>query len=56
MSGLGLSGFYRDQDFLVEMWAEKITMNDILGPLAHRFGFNLVTGVGEMSEAATPRA
>ncbi len=53
VSGLGLSGFYRDQDFLVEVWAEKSTMNDILGPLAHRFGFNLVTGVGEMSETAT---
>ncbi len=46
VSGLGLSGFYRDQDFLVEVWAEKSTMNDILGPLAHRLGFNLVTGVG----------
>jgi len=50
---LGLSGFHRDQDFLVEVWAEKSTMNDILVPLAHRLGFNLVTGVGEMSETAT---
>ncbi len=53
VSGLGLADFHRDQDFLVEVWAEKSTMNDILGPLAHRFGFNLVTGVGEMSETAT---
>ncbi len=50
---LGLSNFHRDQDYLVEVWAEKSTMNDILVPLAHRLGFNLVTGVGEMSETAT---
>lgn len=53
VSGLALTGFGRGQDYLVEVWAEKSTMNDILGPLAHRFGFNLVTGVGEMSETAT---
>ena len=50
---LRLSNFHRDQDYLVEVWAEKSTMNDILVPLAHRLGFNLVTGVGEMSETAT---
>lgn len=48
-----LSDFRRDQAFLVEVWAEKSTMNDILIPLAHRLGFNLITGVGEMSETAT---
>ena len=50
---LMLTRFHRDQDFLVELWAEKSTMNDILVPLSQRLGFNLVTGVGEMSETAT---
>ncbi len=50
---LGLDDFHRDQDYLVEVWPEKSTMNDVLVPLAHRLGFNLVTGVGEMSETAT---
>ncbi len=53
VSGLFLDGFHRDQDHLVEVWAEKSTMNDILVPLSQRLGFNLVTGVGEMSETAT---
>jgi len=50
---LVLSRFHRDQDFLVEVWAEKSTQNDILVPLARRLGFNLVIGLGEMSETAT---
>jgi hypothetical protein len=37
------------QPILPEMWAEKSTMNDILGPLCHRYGVNLVTGLGFMS-------
>ncbi len=53
VSGLFLHDFHRDQGFLVEVWAEKSTMNDILVPLSLRLGFNLVTGVGEMSETAT---
>ncbi len=38
---------------LVEIWAEKTTMNGILIPLARRYGVNLVTGAGEMSETST---
>lgn len=53
---LYLINFERDQNFLVEVWAEKSTMNDILVPLCHRLGLNLITGVGEMSETATRRA
>ena len=34
---------------LVEIWAEKTSMNDALLPLARRYGVNLVTGAGEMS-------
>lgn len=47
---LHLEGFDRDQDHLVELWVEKSTMNDVLLPLARRLRFNLITGVGEMSE------
>jgi hypothetical protein len=38
---------------LVEVWAEKTTANDVLAPLARRYGANLITGVGEMSEVST---
>ncbi len=34
---------------LVEVWCEKSTMNDVLLPVARRYGVNLVTGAGEMS-------
>lgn len=40
------------QPYLVEVWAEKTTMNDILKPLCRRYGVNLVTGAGEMSITA----
>ena len=49
---LHLSDFHRDQDYVVEVWCEKSTQNDILVPLARRRGVNLVTGLGEMSETA----
>lgn len=49
---LMVTGFERQQDFLVEIWCEKSTMNDILLPLARSLKCNLVTGVGEMSETA----
>lgn len=38
---------------LVEIWCEKSTMNDVLEPLARRYGCNLITGLGEMSEIST---
>ena len=37
---------------LVEIWCEKSTMNDVLLPIAERYGVNLVTGAGEMSETS----
>ena len=39
-------------EVLVEIWCEKSTMNDVLEPLARRYGCNLVTGLGEMSETS----
>lgn len=50
---LWLDDFRRDQDYLVEIWAEKSTQNDVLVPLVRRLGCNLITGLGEMSETAT---
>jgi len=38
------------QPYLVEVWVEKSTQNDILVPLAQRRGFNLIPGTGETSE------
>jgi hypothetical protein len=37
------------QWFHIEIWAEKTTVNDVLEPLAKQYGFNLVTGIGELS-------
>lgn len=37
------------QNFHIEIWCEKTTMNDILEPLCREYGANLVTGAGEMS-------
>ena len=37
------------EDYAIEIWAEKSTMNDVLEPLARRLGVSLVTGVGELS-------
>ena len=62
---LGLFGHGRQtladgQPYLVELWVEKTTQNDILVPLAQRLGVNLVPGTGETSEilarAAVERA
>ncbi|MEI6560194.1 MAG: hypothetical protein WCO00_17485 [Rhodospirillaceae bacterium] len=39
--------------YLIEIWAEKTTMNSILEPLCRSRGINLITGMGEMSETAT---
>jgi hypothetical protein len=36
----------------VELWAEKTTMNDVLLPLAERYGLNVVTASGEISATA----
>jgi hypothetical protein len=38
-----------DQPYLLEVWIEKSTMDDVLQPLCERLGVNLVTGVGFQS-------
>jgi hypothetical protein len=35
--------------YLVEIWCEKSTVNDILMPLGEQYGVNIVTGTGELS-------
>jgi len=37
------------QPYLVEVWAEKTTMNDVLEPLCRDYNVNFVTGKGELS-------
>jgi hypothetical protein len=39
----------RPTPYHVEIWCEKSTINDILGPLARQYGLNVVVGVGELS-------
>jgi len=37
------------QPYQVELWCEKSTMNDVLEPIAHRYGCNIQTGLGFQS-------
>jgi len=49
----GLTDWGSDgQPYVVELWAEKSTMNDVLEPLAREYRLNLVTGLGELSITA----
>jgi hypothetical protein len=43
------------QPVLIEIWAEKSTMDDILDPLCQRYAINLVTGLGFMSDVSFTR-
>jgi hypothetical protein len=38
-----------DQRYHVELWAEKSTVNDIIVPLAQRYGLNALAGTGDIS-------
>jgi hypothetical protein len=44
-----LEGFTGAQEYMVEVWIEKSTMQDELLPLCEKYKCNLVTGVGELS-------
>lgn len=39
----------KTQAYMLEVWAEKSTMNDVLEPVCSKYGMNLVTGLGELS-------
>lgn len=43
---------HNTQPYMIELWCEKSTMNDVLEPIAKRYGANLVTGLGELSITA----
>ncbi|HEV2581245.1 MAG TPA: hypothetical protein VGT44_10385 [Ktedonobacteraceae bacterium] len=45
--------FKGTQRYHLEVWCEKSTMNDVLGPLCQAFRANLQTGLGELSITAT---
>jgi hypothetical protein len=53
---LDVTSAHVSQQFLVEVWVEKSTQNDILEPLARRLGFNLQPGTGETSEVRARQA
>jgi hypothetical protein len=53
LPGYRIEGYIGQQDYHIEIWCEKSTMNDILLPLCRRYGINLQTGLGEMSITAT---
>jgi hypothetical protein len=42
-----------DQPYLLEVWIEKSTMNDVLVPLCSEMGVNLVTSIGFQSLTAS---
>jgi len=52
LPGYELSNYRAEQPYLVELWVEKTTMNDVLDPLCVYYGANLVTGAGELSITA----
>ncbi len=39
----------KTQRYMIEVFCEKSTMNDVLEPVCERYGVNLVTGLGELS-------
>lgn len=43
------------QGFLIEIWAEKTTMNDVIEPLCQKYQVNLITGAGELSITAVSK-
>ena len=52
LPSLNAANFEAEQDYIVEVWIEKSTLNDWLVPLCQDRKVNLVVGVGELSEVA----
>lgn len=44
-----VDGYEVEQGYLLEVWCEKSTMDDVLSPLCRQYGMNLVRGAGELS-------
>lgn len=53
LPGYRVSGYQANQEYHLEVFCEKSTMNDILLPLCERYGANLQIGVGELSITAS---
>lgn len=50
---LGIKGYETiEQDYHLEIWCEKSTINDVLLPLCQQYQVNFITGLGEMSITA----
>jgi len=47
--GYVLSGYEQRQPYLLEVWCEKSTMNDVLQPLCRKYHANYLTSLGEFS-------
>jgi len=47
-----LAGFTARQPYMLEVWCEKSTMNDVLIPLCEEYNANLLTALGEFSITA----
>jgi len=44
-----ISNYQDQQRFVLELWCEKSTMNDVLEPICQRYRCNFQSGVGELS-------
>src|SRR6266702_7878463 len=53
LPGYRVYGYRANQEYHLEVFCEKSTMNDILVPLCERYGANLQIGVGELSITAS---
>src|SRR5712692_2516031 len=53
LPGYRVYGYHAVQEYHLEVFCEKSTMNDILSPLCKHYGANLQIGVGELSITAS---
>jgi len=44
-----VDGYDVEQEYLLEVWCEKSTMDDVLDPVCRKYDMNLVRGAGELS-------
>jgi hypothetical protein len=49
LPSFSVNNFMVGQPYILEIWCEKSTMNDVLEPLCRKYQVNFITGLGEMS-------
>jgi hypothetical protein len=49
LPGYSVENYQGQQRYILELWCEKSTMNDVIEPISRRYEVNLQTGVGELS-------